>query len=406
MAKFTKTLCLTAVLLAGVTITPFFLTNETAKPTVEQRQPATEPQESKQTVGAQREQLAAAVGNEDTSQELAITTQWRNYSTRDGLPSDKTHCVRSDGERIWIGTDAGLACYEAGRFRTYTISDGLAHPVVLAIDVSPLTGDVWIATMGGLNRWSAGKFEKFDQFNSGLANDVVYAVACQENFVWAATASGASRFDAYTQQWSIFNEKNAPMHEPWTYSVSAQDGMVYIAAWGGGVLEFNTKTEQWKDYRDPDGEMELDIFPNDGLVHDVTASVSYENEILWVGTYFGLNRFDGARWWGYFDHDSGLVSNFINFVKARGNVVWVCTDKGLNSFDGATWVTYRRAANGKTGEILISRDQAQVARRTSSTALAHNYILGVDFQDDTVWVATAKGVSRGTGRNKLAIRSP
>ncbi|MFQ5631067.1 MAG: hypothetical protein ACE5I1_20025, partial [bacterium] len=293
---------------------------------------------------SEKRKLHLAASEHDRT--MPIFEKWRTFTKRDGLPSDKAHCVRIDDDRVWIGTDAGLALYEGGKFITYTVEDGLAHPVVLAIEISQRSGDVWIATMGGLNRFSAGRFETFDQFNSGLANDVVYSVACDGQYVWAATANGASRLNTHTQQWNIFNEKNAPMHEPWTYSVTANSGMVYIAAWGGGILEYNTETGQWKDYRDPDGEMELDIFPNDGLVHDVTASVSYQNKILWVGTYFGLNRFDGARWWGYFDHDSGLASNFINFVRAigdsellgKGSAVWICTDRGLNSFDGTTWV--------------------------------------------------------------------
>jgi ligand-binding sensor domain-containing protein len=347
-------------------------------------------------------------GGVDTKQTLSmpIYNRWRTFTKQDGLPSDKAHCVRVDGERVWVGTDAGLALYEKGRWRTYTVDDGLAHPVVLSIDVSPYTGDVWIATMGGLNRWSAGRFDKFDQFNSGLSNDVVYGVACDERYVWAATASGASRLNTYTDQWTIFNTKNAPMHEPWAYSVSAKDSMVYIAVWGGGVVEFNTRTERWRDYRDPDKEMELDIFPDDGLVHDVTASVSYENGILWVATYFGLNRYDGSRWWGYFDHDSGLASNFVNFVRARGSAVWICTDKGLNSFDGKTWVTYRRNPNNNGGEVLISDGATGVKKWTYPTTIAHNFVLGVDFQGDTLWVTTAKGVSQGVAQRELTIQTP
>ena len=30
-----------------------------------------------------------------------------------------------------------------------------------------------------------------------------------------------------------------------------------------------------------------------------------------------------------------------------------------------------------------------------STAPAHNYVLGIDFQGSDVWVATAKGLSHG-----------
>ena len=57
------------------------------------------------------------------------------------------------------------------------------------------TGDVWAATMGGLSRFSAGRFDNFTQLNSGLPNDVVYGVGVQGDFVWVATAAGASRLE-------------------------------------------------------------------------------------------------------------------------------------------------------------------------------------------------------------------
>jgi hypothetical protein len=141
--------------------------------------------------------------------------------------------------------------------------------------------------------------------------------------------------------------------------------------------------------------MEIDLFPDDGVVHDITTAVSFEDSVMWVGTYFGLSRYDGVRWRGYFDHDSGLASNFINFLRARGPVVWVCTDQGLNAFDGTTWVTYRRDEGRGGGELLISDGTTSTRRRTSSS-IAHNYVLGVDFEGDRVWVATAKGLSLGS----------
>jgi hypothetical protein len=327
---------------------------------------------------------------------LPIFREWRTFTTRDGLPSDKVYSVKVGEDRVWAGTDAGLAYYEDGHWRTLTVADGLAHDVVLAIDVNEETGDVWIGTAGGLNRWSAGRLETFDQFNSGLVNDVVYGVSAEGEYVWAATAAGANRLDTYTGRWDIYNEQNAPMHEPWTYGVHVHEGVAYIAAWGGGALEYDSRTGRWRDHRDPDGEMEIDLFPDDGLVHDITTSVSHDDGVLWVATYFGLSRYDGVRWRGYFDHDSGLASNFINFVRARGPVVWVCTDSGLNAFDGTTWVTYRRDDETGEGELLISDGEATV-RRTTASSIAHNYVLGVDLEDDRVWVATARGLSLGSG---------
>jgi ligand-binding sensor domain-containing protein len=325
---------------------------------------------------------------------MPVYGHWRNFTTKDGLPSDHAYTVRIDGDRVLVGTHDGLAVYEKGKWRTYTTKDGLAHNGVVSIDVSELTGDVWIGTLGGLNRWSAGKFETFTQLNSGLPNDLVYCVYCDDKDVWVATAGGAGHYDTFTNEWEIFTEKNAPMHEPWTYGVSSGGGKIWIAAWGGGVIEYNPKTKHFRDYTDPDGKMEIDLDPNDGLVHDITTATTFADGILWVSTYFGMSRYDGKNWNGYFDHDSGLASNFINFLRAKGPVVFICSDRGLSSFDGNTWVTYKKNDNNREGKVIITNGKEK-KEIESSTSIAHNFIIGVDAKDDVIWVATAQGVSRG-----------
>jgi ligand-binding sensor domain-containing protein len=334
-------------------------------------------------------------------QEMKIYDSWTHYTTKDGLPSDKINCVRVDDDRLWVGTDKGLALMETGKItRVYKEEDGLAHHNVVSVDVSPTTGDIWIGTMGGLNRSSAGKFETFNQFNSGMPNDVVYQVYCVDKYIWTATGGGAGCYDIYSGQWKIFTEQNAPMHEPWTYGVSGGDGKVYIAAWGGGIIEYELETGKMRDYVDPDEEMEIDLFPDDGIVHDITTGSSYSNGILWIGTYFGMSRYDGVRWKGYFDHDSGLASNFINFTKAQGTAVWICTDNGLSNFNGETWITYRPVANSKKGEVIITEGENKKTLITSES-ISNNYIWGMDYQDDVIWIASAKGLSKGEASGKL-----
>jgi ligand-binding sensor domain-containing protein len=335
------------------------------------------------------------------SDEMPVYGHWRNFTTKDGLPSDHAYTVRIDGDRVLVGTHDGLSEYKNGKWKTYTTKDGLAHNGVVSIDVNKQTGDVWIGTLGGLSRWSAGKFETFTQFNSGMPNDLVYCVYCDGKDVWVATGGGAGLYDTYTKQWEIFTEKNAPMHEPWTYGVSSGDGKVYIAAWGGGVIEYNPKTKHFRDYTDPDGYMEIDLQPNDGIVHDITTATAFSDGILWVSTYFGMSRYDGKNWTGYFDHDSGLASNFINFLRAKGPVVFVCSDKGLSSFNGKTWVTYKKNDKDENGKAIVTNGKS-VKEIPMNPCIAHNFIIGVDAKDDVLWVATEKGVSRGELiKNKL-----
>jgi ligand-binding sensor domain-containing protein len=334
------------------------------------------------------------------AQRPALYSTWENFTTANGMPDDKVFCVTVDGDRVWAGTEDGLVLIEHGKIaRVFQVKDGLPHRAVMGVAVDKNTGDVWIATFGGLSRYSGGHFENFKNMTSGLANDVVYAVAMQGENVWAATTAGISRYNTRTGEWSIFSEKNAPLHEPWSYGIVVTETKVYFAVWGGGVIEYDIAGGYWKPYTDPDEEMELVLFRNQGLIHVIVSNIAYnrDTKMFWASTYFGLSGYDGRNWHNYLSKDSGLASDFINAPKSRGNEVWACTDKGLSylDFKSDTWVTYRPSQDGRHGEAIITTPDKKVATVETATSLAHNYILNMDFQGDDIWVATARGLSHG-----------
>ena len=319
-----------------------------------------------------------------------------NYTTANGLPNDHVYSVLVDGNRVWAGTDDGLAEYESGRWRVYTTADGLAQQAVLSLALDKRTGAVWAGTMGGLSRISAGRIDTYTQLNSGLSNDVVYGVSVEGENVWVATAAGAGRLNMRTGEWSLYNERNTPMREIWVYGVSAAADKVYFAVWGSGLLEYTQNTQGWDMYRDPDGETEIVLLKNQGLIHDITSSVSYVDGIVWVSTYFGDSRYDGRYWHNFLTKDSGLPSNFTNSVKGvDGNRAWFCTDKGLAYYDGTNWAVYRPSLTTGRPEMTVTDAAGHATEIAVTTAPAHNYILGIDFQGDDIWVATAKGLSHG-----------
>lgn len=333
---------------------------------------------------------------------------WTTYKKADGLPSNKALCVRATQRgAVWVGTDEGLARLRDGNWMTFTKNEGLTHNAVMAIAEDTATGDIWIATMGGLTRYSAGRFDRFTQLNSGLANDVVYGLAVVKGEVWAATAAGTSRYEIAKKRWTIFNESNTPMHEIWCYSAVGADDKVYVAVWGGGLLEYTKSRDRWKDYRDPDGEMEIDLFRNDGLIHDVLASVAYDEAgRLWIATYFGLSTYDGRKWRNFMEDDSPLVSNFVNFAATHGKFGWLGTDNGLNASDRETWWTYQRDDDTGKGIVVYTPPNGQPERFTTQTAIPHNFVLGINFQGDDIWVATEDGVARGQQSRRVAARGP
>jgi ligand-binding sensor domain-containing protein len=334
------------------------------------------------------------------AQELPLYTKWENYTTANGMPDEKVLSVAVDGDRVWAGTENGLVLIEKGKIqKVYKPEDGLVNRVVTGIAVDPASGDVWISTFGGLSRLSGGQFHNYTNLTSGLANDIVYGVAIQDEYVWVATTAGTNRFNTHTGEWAIFSEKNAPIHEPWSYGIAVAEKKVYVAIWGGGILEYDIAGGYWKPYTDPDGEMEIVLFKNQGLIHIIVSNVAWnkDTQMFWASTYFGLSGYDGRNWHNYLSMDSGLASDFVNAPKSRGNDVWACTDKGLSylNFKTNTWVTYRPNAKTGRGEIIITGPDKKVTTRETPTSLAHNYILNLDFQGDDIWVATATGLSHG-----------
>ena len=333
-----------------------------------------------------------------------VYTRWKQFTVQDGLPNDHIFAVKVDGPRVWIGTENGLAMLDkrTGKIKSWTEKDGLPWRVVTGIDVNKKTGEVWLALFGGgLARFSGGRFDHWHQLNSGLVNDVVYGVAVENDNVWAATTAGASRYNTVTGEWTIFTEKNAPMEEIWNYAVSYNDGKVYLAVWGGGVLEYDVAAGRWKDYLDPDGEMEIDLYRDDGLVHVITTGAAYVDKVLWISTYFGASRYDGRHWRGYFNQDSGVPSDFHNNVKGRSaDEALFSTDKGLGvitDFATNTWVTYTREPDGSTGKAVVTRDKQVLETITTGVNVPHSFILNADTDGNDIWIATSKGLGWGIG---------
>jgi len=336
-----------------------------------------------------------------------VYKEWQSFtkeSTQGKLINDHIFFLEADNDSLWIGTEGGLILYEDGIWKSWTEENGLPWNVVMGIAKDSKTGELWLALFGeGIARFSGGYFEHFTQMNSGLLNDVVYGIDIQGDNVWVATTAGISRYNQVTGEWTVFTEKHAPMEEVWTYNVDATEDKVFFAVWGSGILEWDVKTETWLEYLDPDGEMEIDLYRDDGLVHVITTSASYVDNVLWASTYFGLSRYDGRNWRGYMDHDSGLPSNFINLALGRnGQSCYNCTDKGLGvlvDFESDTWVTYKmNSDDAKTWSAHVMQGKKEVEVVSTNLDLPNHFTISVEFMGNDIWIGTGHGLARGIGK--------
>jgi ligand-binding sensor domain-containing protein len=325
-----------------------------------------------------------------------LIERFENFGTRDGLPSHKVQCVlRASDGKLWAGTYGGAVVREDGRFRVLGTNVGLSHRMVTCLAEDPRTGDIWIGTMRGLNRYSAGRITTYLQTGSGLPNNVVYGLDIMDDTLWVATAAGLGALNLKTGSWSIYDQNNTVMHEPWVYAVKGAKDRVFVGVWGGGILEYEPANGIFKEHRDPDRDVHFELAHDAGPVADITSWIAWEDGILWQGTYFGLSRYDGSRWRTWQEKKSPLPSNFVNFIWAHGRVAWVATDRGLAATDGDTWVNYRTDANG-AGIVEITRPNQAVRTRVLPTGLPNNFVLGIWADDQEAWLATSDGLAHAT----------
>jgi len=332
------------------------------------------------------------------SQALASGIHWKRYTMANGLPSNRVLCVIADADQLWAGTDNGLVLISHGQIKkVFTLQDGLAGRAVTALSLDKNTGDLWIATYGGVSRYSAGIFQSYTSLTSGLANDVIYNIVSQGDFVWAATAAGLSRLDTRTGSWTTFDSRNAPMSDPWPVGIAFDKGNAYIATWGSGVLDYNLAANQWVTHafgRSSDAHEVLDFV--NAVAFDGNSGT------LWIADRRGILQQNEHSERRYSVDDFGRSFGYINTIRLRGDELWVCTNRGLKVINTKTarWETYHIAPFIDSDRNLPLRKSSAINPRD----LLEGQIFDIASQGGYIWAATEGGLSYGRYQAQPSVR--
>ena len=110
------------------------------------------------------------------------TTYWHNPADPNSISSEKVISIQEDKKgRMWFGTiGGGLNKFDrgSGKFKSYTVKDGLPNDVIQGI-LEDEQGNLWLSTNNGLSRFNpeTESFRNYDA-NDGLLGNQFYPGAC------------------------------------------------------------------------------------------------------------------------------------------------------------------------------------------------------------------------------------
>lgn len=257
--------------------------------------------------------------------------------------------VHDDGQgNIWVGTQGGgLNRFDPNEKKFYKVGFGGNSFVLSGNQISSIHRDkegyLWVGTWGeGLNKvdLSTNRVKVYKhEGNKSLPDDRVQITYEDKagNF-WVGTESGLALLDRNTEIWTPYLHSET---DPTTIIgnniqgqafVESDDGSLWIGTWFG-LNRFNSKTKTFEHFTS-------DTTNSNSLSSDHVISLHLDKlGNLWVGTFGGgLNQFEiKSGTITRYTEDEGLANNTIFGIEEdnAGNL-WMSTSNGLARFNPST----------------------------------------------------------------------
>ena len=236
----------------------------------------------------------------------------RTYTTEQGLPQNQVRTIaQTQDGYLWFGTNDGLARFDGVKFTIYRqeSTPEIGHNSFSVLLVDHL-GRLWIATGDGLSCYENGKFRRFTM-TDGLPAKLIHTLAeDRSGKIWVGTWNGLAVFDGV--RFRVFKLKNEFAEDP--ISALADDGAggLWVGTFSKGLVHLS------------DGQMTV-LTVKDGLPSNSVQTLFRDREgRLWVGTFTGSALLDTS---GRVQFIRGLSGRSFCFYEDHSGSIWSATDK-------------------------------------------------------------------------------
>ncbi|MDI6401690.1 two-component regulator propeller domain-containing protein [Balneolaceae bacterium ANBcel3] len=221
-----------------------------------------------------------------------------------------------------------------------------------------------------------------DGLSQGTANTMLQDY---QGYFWIGTGDGLNKFDGnnFTVFRAIENDTSSLRYNEIEVLFEDSNQNLWIGTGGGGFSVFNRETQTFRSFFSTDLDEETEA----GLSENTVVSIVEDaGGYLWIGTEFGLNRFNPeTESFENFYHDSNdphtISDNRITrLIMDQNHTLWIATRNGLN---------YLKHGEDRFYRILSDRN--------NPTSLSNNHIWDMILcQKGALWIGT-----NGGGLNQL-----
>lgn len=304
-------------------------------------------------------------------------SKWRNYTEHNSdLPHERiTHLVEANTGEIYLSTNSGISILDNGTWSNFDTKNSnlpSSHITDLAINSSNdliIGSDVGVIQFDGIN-WTLSNSD-----NSNIPTDFILCLLVSGDTIYAGTDNGLSK--QVNGTWELF-----PFYDSWNnpsrISTLAEgtDGSILVGSGHHTLSSFNgqiaTKIENGSSYI---GKKSL-VQTSEGIIYsgregwitkNENGEISHislsspeipgdsvrmlhknQNGDLYVGTNYGVAKYDGSNW-SSIESWSPMMS-----LIGQNNELFISTPRGLIEFSNQTWKLHKADLSNSEHDLYVS----------------------------------------------------